>query len=82
MRLCSMPGYAAESSISMMMSASQYPLEAWSCWLQSRILMAVKLAKVGPAEAHMLQREVKRTSIASNFSIKCCLGSGCWASYG
>ena len=34
-------------------------LQACSCRLQSGILAAVKLAKVGTAEAHMLQREAK-----------------------
>ena len=34
-------------------------LRACSCRLQSGILTAVKLAKVGTAEAHMLQREAK-----------------------
>ena len=32
--------------------------------------------KASAKEAHMLQREAKRTSIANNFSVKWCLG--CW----
>ena len=59
--LCALFTEHSSSSSKCTIAATQHcvKLQACSCRLQSGILAAVKLAKFGTAEAHMLQREAK-----------------------